>query len=92
MFSLLGGILLDDRASAAHKGGHQEDFKAEKADKIASNLRDQIRAGTGDPSVVKVIVRLKDEISGQLNALLRSNGVKVKKQWDRLMPSRRIAI
>jgi len=43
-----------------------------------SNLRDQIRAGTGDPSVVKVIVRLKDEISGQLNALLRSNGVKVK--------------
>jgi hypothetical protein len=71
LLSLCAGFVRSDGASAAPKGGEA------KRHKVASDLRNQIqRASQTD---AKVILQLNDRMRGPLNALLKSNGVRVKK-------------
>src|SRR5262245_27504024 len=86
--SQLGGILLDDRASAAGQGGDRgsngfRQFRADKIDKIAGNLRDSVRSARkrNREETVPVIIRLNGNMSGSLRQFLRGNGVRVKKQF-----------
>ena len=51
-------------------------------DKVASDLREFVRKDAGPK--VTVILQLNGSMSGQLNALLRSNGVKVNKHFVNL--------
>src|SRR5258705_7543577 len=75
VLSLCAGIILDVGAKAAPKSQ-----SSSNRDKIGRDLRDEMgKHGGGD--VVKVIVQLNDRISGPLNALLKGNGVKVKKNF-----------
>ena len=55
----------------------------QKANKIASDLS-QLLAGKSSDNLVKVILQLDDKPSGQLNALLAANGVKIRKHFDLL--------
>ena len=57
--------------------------KGAKHNKIASGLNDQF-GNQSDDTMVNVILQLDDAPSGQLNALLASNGVKVKKHFTSL--------
>ena len=65
-------------ASAALPGDLDSEKKG-KLDRISPDLRAQMRKG-GDTNV-KIILQLDGKMSGNLNALLSSNGVKVKKQF-----------
>ena len=75
MLSLTGGILLNDRASAApHQGaGH--------VDKVASDLRRRVWDSSSPDENVSVILQLNARASGQLRALLNRNGVHVNKSF-----------
>src|SRR3954463_7560713 len=73
----LSGNLLSGVAQAKGKSGSR---KSQKHDKVAPDLRDQI----GNTGVVKVILQLDGKPSGQLNSLLASNGVKIRKHFDKL--------
>src|SRR4029453_10780793 len=82
VLSLLGGILLDDRAHAAGRDRSGRDFRgfrADKIDKLASNLRESVRAAMrrNQQDDVSVIIRLNGNMSGSLRALLGGNGVRV---------------
>ena len=75
VLSLCAGFILDVGAKAAPPSQ-----SSSNRDKIGRDLRDEMgKHGGGD--VVKVIVQLNDRISGPLNALLKGNGVKVKKNF-----------
>ena len=66
--SLTGGIIVvDSRRALAEK-------PSKKADKVSSFLREQMR-GKKTGESVKAILQLDGQMSGQLNALLRRNGV-----------------
>src|SRR4029453_7895495 len=84
VLSLLGGILLDDRPHAAGRdrdrsGRDFRGFRADKIDKLASNLRESVRAAMrrNQQDDVSVIIRLNGNMSGSLRALLGGNGVRV---------------
>ncbi len=62
------------RASKGNQGSSHNN------DKVSPDLRDKVRNNRNDETV-KVILQLDGNMSGNLNALLRSNGVKVKKQF-----------
>ena len=75
VLSLCAGFILDVGAKAA-----PQSHSSSNRDKIGRDLRDEMgKHGGGD--VVKVIVQLNGRISGPLNALLKGNGVKVKKNF-----------
>src|SRR5258705_4646016 len=76
--TMVNSTVMTNIASAAPKNG-SHDHNARKSNKVGPDLRDQM--AHGGQSLVKVILQLNDKMSGQLNALLRGNGVKVKKQF-----------
>ncbi|MDQ3473893.1 MAG: hypothetical protein M3447_09165, partial [Acidobacteriota bacterium] len=77
VFSLCCGIMITDNAHAASNGnGPDEGNRPEKHQKLAQDLREKAR----DNETLKVILQLNDSMSGELNALLNSNGVKIKKR------------
>ena len=51
--------------------------------KVASDLADSLKKKSSD-SLVKVILQLNQKPSGQLNSLLASNGVKIRRHFDNL--------
>jgi subtilisin family serine protease len=73
---MLGGSILPTVASAASKDKSLENFGHSK---VASDLKE--KAQHGGTETVKVILQLDGKMSGPLNALLHSNGVKIKKQF-----------
>ena len=73
----LGPTLLSGTAMAAAKDKNEKKDKSLKHDKLASNLRDELGTKSGS-STVKVILQLDGKPTGQLNALLASNGVKTR--------------
>ena len=75
--SILSGNLLSGVALAKGKSGSR---KSHKHDKVAPDLRDQI----GNTGLIKVILQLDGKPSGQLNALLASNGIKIRKHFNKL--------
>ncbi len=80
--ALLSGKLLTSVHAA--KGKDQSNGNQDlKPKKIASDLSDLLSSKSSD-SMVKVILQLNDKPTGQLNALLASNGVKIKKHFDNL--------
>ncbi|HJX91043.1 MAG TPA: S8 family serine peptidase, partial [Pyrinomonadaceae bacterium] len=74
VLTMLSGTFVPSVANASPKHGHAKD------DNIAVELHEQMRSKS-PTTVVKVILQLDGHMSGQLNALLRSNGVKVKKSF-----------
>ena len=81
VFSLCCGIIITDNAHAASNGNGPDGGKnSEKHQKLAQDLREKARSSES----VKVILQLNDSMSGQLNALLNSNGVKIKKRFAAL--------
>jgi len=84
IFSLCCGILVTDNAHAASQG--DKDDKREtpaRHRKVASDLS-ELAHGAVQDATLNVIIQLNDEMSGQLNGLLRSNGVKIKKNFAAL--------
>ena len=76
---LLGGNLWAT-AYAKGKGSHSDN---QKPSKVASDLSDLL-AHKNSEAPVKVILQLNQKPSGQLNALLATNGVKIRKHFDNL--------
>jgi hypothetical protein len=79
---MLCGFLLADVAQAAPKDdasnkGLQNHFRQ----KLAGDLRDKIQ-NREKQDTLKVILQLEGKISGPLNALLRSHGIKIKRQFN----------
>src|SRR5262245_58116685 len=74
--NLLGGSIWTNVQAKAKS-------KDEKANKLAPDLGD-VLVKKSSASLVKVILQLNQKPTGQLNALLASNGVKIKKQFDYL--------
>ena len=77
--SLLGGNIF----TAYAKGKDSRGSKGAQPVKVASNLRDML-AGKNNGSLVKVILQLSDKPSGQLNAMLAANGVKIRRHFNNL--------
>ena len=70
------GILVNDHTVASAKNGeHHHD----NGNKIAEDLRGQLNGQ--DDNQVKIILQLNGRMSGSLNALLNSNGVRIRKQF-----------
>jgi serine protease AprX len=78
--NLLGGSLL---ATVYAKGKDSRGNNNQKPSKVASDLGNMLSRKSGD-SLVKVILQLNENPSGQLNALLASNGVKIRKHFNNL--------
>src|SRR5205085_8542719 len=78
--TLLGGNLL---TTADAKGKGSSHGKNVKPRKVASDLSDLLGNKSGD-SLVKVILQLEQKPSGQLNALLAANGVKIRRHFRNL--------
>jgi serine protease AprX len=74
--TVLGGILKRKTSNASQSKGLQHN-------KIAAEINDQLGTQSGD-TMVNVILQLDDKPTGQLNALLASNGVKIKKHFTSL--------
>jgi hypothetical protein len=83
----LGPTLASGHVLAGGANGNEnnssQNSKGAKHNKIASELNDQFGSRSGD-TMVKVILQLDGKPSGQLNALLASNGVKIKKHFTSL--------
>ncbi|HEY0728992.1 MAG TPA: hypothetical protein VGD38_13030, partial [Pyrinomonadaceae bacterium] len=79
----LGPTLASGIAMAAGKDKKNKTLKGLKHDKITSDLREKLVTKSGS-SMVKVILQLDGKPSGPLNALLASNGVKIKKHFTNL--------
>src|SRR6185436_18647755 len=77
--TLLGGHLLTS-VSAKGKGPTQG---PQKPNKVASDLGDLLRSKSSEAQV-KVIVQLNQKPTGQLNALLAANGVKIRRHFTHL--------
>ena len=82
LLTLQSGILLDDLAHAASKTSTKNEQSRSRGDKVASDLRQQMRASKSGQDTVKVILQLDDKLSAPLNALLGSNGIKIKRHFD----------
>jgi len=79
--NLLGGSLI--AAAAQGKGKGLDNTKNLKPNKVASDLGDLLSSKSSD-ATVKVILQLNSKPSGQLNALLAANGVKIRRHFDNL--------
>src|SRR5215207_5123160 len=77
--SLLGGNVFTVHA----KGKDTRGSRNQNPNKVASDLSDML-AGKNNGSLVKVILQLSEKPSGQLNALLAANGVKIRRHFDNL--------
>src|SRR5689334_22826793 len=77
--NLLGGALMAN-VQAKDKG---LDKKNHMPNKVGSDLSDLL-SHKGSDSKVKVILQLNSKPSGQLNALLAANGVKIRRHFDNL--------
>src|SRR5262249_41369737 len=78
--NLLGGSLW---ATVHAKDKGAKGSKDEKPNKKASDLEETLNKKSS-VSLVKVILQLNQKPTGQLNALLASNGVKIKKHFNNL--------
>ena len=77
--SLLGGNVF----TAYAKGKESRGSEGAQPVKVASNLSEML-AGKNNGSLVKVILQLSDKPSGQLNAMLSANGVKIRRHFTNL--------
>src|SRR6185369_2254367 len=77
------GLLSGNLLATAHAKGKGSRGNAHKAQKVASDLGDLLSSKSSE-ALVKVILQLNDKPSGQLNALLAANGVKIRKHFDNL--------
>ena len=77
--SLLGGNVF----TAYAKGKESRGSKGAQPVKVASNLSEML-AGKNNGSLVKVILQLSDKPSGQLNAMLSANGIKIRRHFNNL--------
>ena len=75
VFSLCCGIMVTDNAHAA--SSRSDGGEGIQHQKLADDLRDRARGAAPDETL-KVIVQLNGAISGELNGLLQSNGIKIK--------------
>jgi serine protease AprX len=75
--SLSGGILVMDKASAKNDKHNSAERRHRK---VAHDLRDRSRREP-QSNALEVIIQLNDRPSTELRALLRSNGVRIKKQY-----------
>ena len=73
LFSLCCGIMVTDNHAASSRSDGSEGIQHQK---LADDLRDRARGAAPDETL-KVIVQLNGAISGELNGLLRSNGIKI---------------
>jgi len=82
LFSVSFGILVVDKASAKVNGG--SDNTTQLGDKVSSDLRNRIRhdQNSGNEGLVNVIVQFNGPPSVAVQALLRSNRVKVRNQFQ----------
>jgi hypothetical protein len=80
--TILGGALLTS-AHARDNGLQGNKNQTPKPNKIASDLSDLLQNKSG-AATVKVILQLNQKPSGQLNAMLAANGVKIRKHFDNL--------
>ena len=80
--TLLGGTLLTS-AHARDNGLQGNKNQTAKPNKIASDLSDLLHNQSG-AATVNVILQLNQKPSGQLNAMLAANGVKIRKHFDNL--------
>jgi hypothetical protein len=78
ILSLCGGILVSDNAKAAPKDGPQRPSRHRK---VASDLRERMQQNNGGDNV-DVILQLNGEMSSELEAMLRSSGVRIKKHFN----------
>ncbi|HSE21485.1 MAG TPA: S8 family serine peptidase, partial [Pyrinomonadaceae bacterium] len=78
--AMLSGTILPRVANASSPNPSPRTSKTWKHDNVASDLK-QLLKTKGADAMVKVIVQFEGEISGQLNAFLNSNGVRVKKHF-----------
>src|SRR5215467_5283246 len=83
LLPMLCGMLLADvaKASPRNDAANNKGSQNQSWQKLAHDLREQIQNG-GRQDTLKVILQLEGKISGQLNALLHSHGVKVKRQFS----------
>jgi hypothetical protein len=81
VFSLCCGIMVTDNAHAA--SNRSDGGEGKQHQKLADDLRDRARGAAPDETL-KVIVQLNGAISGELNGLLQSNGIKIKKHFASL--------
>ncbi len=80
----LGPGLLGGNIFTAHaKGKDSGRSKDQTPNKVASNLSDML-AHRNNSGLVKVILQLSSKPSGQLNALLSANGVKIRRHFNNL--------
>src|SRR3954447_11547530 len=77
--SLMGGNVFAVYA----KGKDPKGSKSATPNKVASDLHDML-GRKNSSSLVKVILQLSAKPSGQLNALLSANGVKIRRHFDNL--------
>src|SRR6185369_11715969 len=78
--NLLGGALL---ATVHAKDKGLDSGKNQKPNKVAPDLGDLLSKKSSE-STVQVILQLNSKPSGQLNALLAANGVKIRRHFDNL--------
>ncbi|MEP6912456.1 MAG: S8 family serine peptidase, partial [bacterium] len=85
LFSLSFGILVIDRAGAQPSSNHNFQ-SSRRGDKVSPDLRGQVhrsqRRGTQDNELISVILQLNGPPSARLSALLRRNGVRVKRLFQ----------
>src|SRR5215213_7206315 len=79
----LGPSLLGGHVFTVHAKGKDSRESKDQPNKVASDLRDMV-ARKNSGNLVKVILQLSDKPSGQLNALLSANGVKIRRHFNNL--------
>jgi len=78
-----GGPVLRPAGAAGKKGGKMEkEQKKAKKDKVSPDLRERLSAGNDGGREVEVLLQLRKKPTGQLNALLSRNGVRLKDSFD----------
>ena len=81
--SLCSGILLIDKTHAARRDRDEqrEDRRGRRQQrKLSQAIRERSNKGSGNQTV-KVLIQLNDRMSFQLAALLRGNGVRIKRHF-----------
>src|SRR6266480_3646198 len=81
VLSLCAGIILIDVAKAAPGRVHEGPVRSRIKDKVASDLRQQVRRNSGS-NTVRTIIRLNDRMSDPLKAMLEGNGIRVKRRFS----------
>src|SRR5260370_4007166 len=81
LLDLVSGILLDDLTHAAYRNTPKTEKSRSRGDKVASDLRQQMRASKSGQDTLEVILQLDYKVSAPLYAFLTGNGVKIKKQF-----------